>query len=721
MIRYEARSGRARRIVASLVFMSLLLCQGVFSEGDKRDIAALNLENLLDDIVLSASKHAETLEESPANVFLITREMIDDYGCRTISEALSLVPGIYITDDYSLSQIGVRGISLFGDWNSHIMVLVDGRPTNEQYGGTSSIEVPGVNIDNVERIEVVKGPSSSLYGSNAFLGIINLITRVPKDNSLAASSTYDAGVDGKTLSLNFFQRFNNGLSVFSTGTIYDQDGNRLFFDEFSDINNGSMFRLDDNGLNQYYIDSSEFTGGVARNHNTMENYSTYNRFNWRGLYLTLQLAKLNTGVAQSMWGSVFNRPENRFKERHSFAEVGYQGGLSENVDLTARLSYTSYRWSDHILYNYASEDPGAPYLPGPVWADLEFDRFLSTEAKFDFAVTDRYQLIVGSEAQFHEIRHESGETDAGGENVIANVIPEKSVADNGQIYNLYAQNEYAFSDKIKAVAGVHFNYYTYTTGRVMPKAALIVRPYSHGTLKFIVGRGFRSPTFYEMSFDDGWFYIGNPDLKPEMISSHELIAALDFPYGITAEAAGSYNHITDLISQTVVSSGDPAHPGGDYLDEVSQFRNRGKMRASSVELSLMRNPVYRMSGFFNLTWQKLEVLEGEQGTMPYNSPRWISNAGFVYQVIPGRLSGSTRANFISSRYLWDQSRLSDNFTVDLMLNARKILGYFEITAGVKNILDRENRVPLSHDYAPSTSIQRPGRALFIRLTTTAGW
>jgi outer membrane receptor for ferrienterochelin and colicins len=145
---------------------------------DSKDIADLSLDSLLDNIVVAASKHEETLEESPANVFIVSQAMIDNYGCQTIGEALALVPGIYVTDDYSLAQIGVRGISTFGDWNSHVMLLIDGRSTSEQYGGTSNLEESGLSLDNIERIEVIKGPASSLYGSNVIYGLIDLTSRM---------------------------------------------------------------------------------------------------------------------------------------------------------------------------------------------------------------------------------------------------------------------------------------------------------------------------------------------------------------------------------------------------------------------------------------------------------------------------------------------------------------------------------------------------------------
>lgn len=134
---------KATALLVAVVMLAFAPIPAMAGEG--QDIADMDLQSLLDNVVLSASKHEETLEEAPANVFIVTRAMIENYACRSIAEALSLVPGLHITEEYAFSQVGVRGISNFGDWNTRVMVLIDGRPTTEQYGGTHSIDVPGGN------------------------------------------------------------------------------------------------------------------------------------------------------------------------------------------------------------------------------------------------------------------------------------------------------------------------------------------------------------------------------------------------------------------------------------------------------------------------------------------------------------------------------------------------------------------------------------------------
>ncbi|MCX6835392.1 MAG: TonB-dependent receptor [candidate division Zixibacteria bacterium] len=690
--------------------------------GGAQDVADLDLENLLDNMVLSASKHRETLEESPANVFVVSRTMIENYGCQSSGEALSLAPGVYVTDDYSVSQIGVRGVSMFGDWNSHVMILIDGRPTNEQYGGTSSIDVPGLDIDNVDRIEVIKGPASSLYGSNAFFGLINIITRQPDENGAAVSGRYCGGSDQRSVSMELNHQLKNGLSIFTTWSILDQRGNDLFFPEYSDPNDSTLLQLDEDGYNQYYLGTSDFTAGWARDKNTQRNYSTHSRVSWRNFSMTLHIADLKTGIAHSMWGSLFQRPENQFREQRSFVDLAFTNDLSDQVDLTARLSYSRYVFFDDILYNYGSLETSPSYLPGPIWKDWEFNRCMGADVRLDFDLADNHRLLVGGESQFHLVKQVSGNTGLDHELIVENVIPEDNVQEDGQIYNLYAQDEYSLSPSIKLVSGLHFNYYTYTTGKAMPKGAVILTPYRGGTWKFIASRGFRSPTFYEMTYEDGDFYYHNYDLVPELITNYEIIASHQFPYGLTLGAAANTSRITDLIQLNRINSSDPAHPGGSYGEEVLQFRNSGQMRVNSFELSLRGNPVYRLSGFANLTWQEVKLLEGsdELGNLS-NSPRWLANVGLNWQLIADRLSFSAKTQHISSRKLWDGSELAGTWLTDVTIQAEKVLNVFDVRFGVKNLFDLHYRTPLSFDYAPSVSIEQPGRSVALTVRTTTGW
>lgn len=152
----------------------------------------LELEQLLDlDLAVlttTASKSLRTSAEAPAIVAIVTRSTMEAYGYRTVGEAISSLPGFFVVDDFVTANVGVRGLSGGQDaWSRVVKVLVDGQSAMHYNTGGALLGAEFIPVSAIERIEVIRGPASALYGANAFLGVINVVTRAPQERQLNVS------------------------------------------------------------------------------------------------------------------------------------------------------------------------------------------------------------------------------------------------------------------------------------------------------------------------------------------------------------------------------------------------------------------------------------------------------------------------------------------------------------------------------------------------------
>ena len=172
----------------SLILVWLLmensLCHAAPVQPDQQeapDLTEMTVEQLMSveiATVYSASKYEQKVTDAPASVAIITADEIGKYGYRTLADILRGVRGLFVTYDRNYANLGIRGFNRPGDLNTRVLLLVDGHRINDNIYESAPIgtEFP-VDVDLIERVEVIRGPGSSLYGTNAFFGVINVITR----------------------------------------------------------------------------------------------------------------------------------------------------------------------------------------------------------------------------------------------------------------------------------------------------------------------------------------------------------------------------------------------------------------------------------------------------------------------------------------------------------------------------------------------------------------
>jgi outer membrane receptor for ferrienterochelin and colicins len=231
-----------------LIFLSLGLLPylGVAQESVQNP-AELSLDSLLNIDISTAAKYEQRTGDAPASVTIITSQDIQRYGYRTLEDVLNQVRGFYISNDRNYSYLGVRGFSRPTDYNDRVLLLLNGHTLNENIYGQAFIGTElGLDLGAIERIEIVRGPGSALYGNNAMFAVINLITKkgntVDGLNLAAETGSYDRQ-GGSAL---FGKELNNGLDLLISGQWGDIHGQNLYFKEFDDpsTNNGIAENLD---------------------------------------------------------------------------------------------------------------------------------------------------------------------------------------------------------------------------------------------------------------------------------------------------------------------------------------------------------------------------------------------------------------------------------------------------------------------------------------------
>ena len=249
----------------TLLFSAALLLAAPCRSNDQnpadqtvQDLDSLTLEQLMQVKVEGAALHPQSLRDAPASVTIITAEDIRKYGYRTLGEALSAVRGFYMSNDRTYETAGVRGFNLLGDYSSHLLVMVNGHNMADNifdYMLFFGNDFP-IDMNLIKQIEIVRGPSSALYGSSAIFATINIITKSP-DETGPLTLTADTGTFGEKKVQMVETASFGGAKLLISGSVFNDTGESpLFFPQFDtpQTNNGNA--IDMNGERGYHFFST---------------------------------------------------------------------------------------------------------------------------------------------------------------------------------------------------------------------------------------------------------------------------------------------------------------------------------------------------------------------------------------------------------------------------------------------------------------------------------
>jgi iron complex outermembrane receptor protein len=631
----------------------------------------LTLEQLLSvdvERVFGASRFQQSVLDAPASVSIITHEDIERFGYRTLADILRAVRGFYVSNDRNYSYIGIRGFSRPGDYNTRVLLLVDGHRLNDNIYDQAMIgtEFP-LDVELIERLEVVRGASSSLYGTSAFFAVVNVITKRAGDLGRVSGSVEVASLGTRRVRGTMARLFSNGTAAAISFTGYHSDGQRrLFYPELSAVTRtgGVAVDLDDDRFSQLFASVS--SGGWKL------------QTTWGGRV---------KGIPTGAFGTSFDDDRNRSRDLRGYVDASYDRTWAGTA-LQWRGAYDRYSYDGTYTYDHPDGLDPDPY------EDTARGTWLSTEATLRRHVTKAHHVTGGFELR-ENLRQDQGALYAVSRTV---VLDDRR---RSRVWALFAQDEFRIAPRVLLNVGVRHDDYSLSGRATSPRAALILSPMQDAAIKLTYGEAFRAPNAYEL------FYY-TPDrapLQPERIRSSELIWEQYFARRVRVEAAVFVYRVRNLISQRAAAD-------SNSLGDLG-FHNLESTGAAGFGLESEA----RLAAGFNLqaNYQYSDAhLRGSNEPLS-NSPRSLGRVGLTRRSVGGGLVASTEVSFVGRRLALDGTASPAFGLWNASAAAPTLTRHLTLQFDARNLLNRAYGDPGSEEH-PQALIPQDGRTVRLRAT-----
>ncbi len=474
-LRRATASPPRRRRVSLLLFAVLAVAAAppLAGQGSRPplDLTGLSLEDLMNVEISTPSKRIEGAAAAPGVVTVITAEEIADFGAVNLFELLNRAPSVFMTGSFLLPQnrTSIRG-ELLTAFDLHVLLLVNGRPFREfTQGGVHNPFYLAFPLAAVERIEIVRGPGSVLYGTNAFSGVINLVTKEASDPPALDLAAGAGGFGARFGSASGGRRFGDVEVVFAARA-FEEDGPLLSATDPAGVTDSAHFGDDSAGL--------------------------FARLDYKGLSVNTFLAT----AEQEHFGPFPFWPAGVFDADAAFVDLGYDTSLTDVWSLEAHLT------RNRVDHAFPFDLPPQPPPPGSGEVETGSESLLF-EVTARAALGEDLNLLLGAVGD-----RRSGGSSSG----ILDIIPDYEEV----WWSGYTQVDYRPAPLVKLVGGLQWNRREGGSSDVVPRGGAIFTFSPHWGLKLLYAEAFRAPTAVETSIDAGVF-VGNPDLDPEKVATAE--------------------------------------------------------------------------------------------------------------------------------------------------------------------------------------------------------
>lgn len=613
-----------------IVTLIVNICVALFANAQSDSLTNyvnMSFEDLLNVKITTAGKSEQQVKDIPASVVVITRADIEAHGYRSLPEILENIPGMYATYDYTEGGVnfGVRGF-----WsvlpNNNLMVFVNDVDQISLPYASYHLDQITVPVEAIDRIEVIRGPMSVIYGSGAFFGVINIFTKnINPTKSVTSVVTSSLGTQRTGRAMLRVSGNAKDFSYSLNSSVYTSSGIDQPYRKMND--NTSIFKTSSTRglLKQQEI----YFGFNAKLKNFYTDFS-YNESNKGLMFLFPSAGNGSTGNPKSI-----------------IMTVGYKNSISEKWTIDGKLTYynqfakASYDAFFQDSYEYQD-------LLSKAWdADLTLNSDLSE--KFHLTAGAKFRSILDVENNLH--------LPTNGFGFYYNTT--QTIDDNRNIdsWASFAQLTYKPFEKLKIIAGGRLEQrldftlktivadtlfgvpaniirekYTQHNVQFIPRLAVVYSISNNNILKFMYGKAINTPSWFQV-INGGAQHL---DLHSQYIQSYELnYIATPFPK-LLLNTSIFYNMMNDLIVRTL---------GVDNQGKFFNYNsNVGKVETKGVELTLQIKPTEKMDVEASCTYQKSVDINNKNITYNY-SPNFLGNLKMSYQ-ISSKINTSFIVNYV---------------------------------------------------------------------------
>lgn len=541
------------------------------------DPTQFSLEQLVSLEVYSASKYKQRSSDAPASISVLRAEDFKTYGWRGIDDMLRSVRGMYVSSDRVYSYAGIQGFSPPGDYNMRLLVLLDGYRLNENIFDSGFVGSEFIlDIDLIDRVEVVRGPGASVYGGNALFGVINIITKKGEN------------IQGREI----------GLSL---GSHNDRAGRATLG---ATLENGADLLLSASarnavGPNLYFADlnTPDNNNGYAQNTDYTRQQSFFAKLSGDNITFEAAHSSRKKGLPSGALGTLLNDPASYYLDEQTFVSLKGERELGNGLNASTHLYYGHYAYQGD--FNYA----------GNINRDIADGRWWGIETKLLQRLNQQHLLVYGLEYQ-NNTRQTQRNFD------LTPYVEYLDSQRHSQRFGAYLQDEITWNEAWGMTLGGRFDRASGDQGTLSPRLGLIYRQNPSINWKLLYGSAFRSPNAYERYYDyrgPGTQQLANPTLSSEKIKTYQVIMEKSLPgaWRLTAEAY--YYRMTNLIGQTYNVSSD-----------ALQYQNSPPVAVRGTALEIERNwDGYRLRASYSLQFAR-----DDNGARPANSPTHLGKANF---------------------------------------------------------------------------------------------